>query len=372
MVERGNKFGYKMLKINRFFQKKFYVRFNVLTIILLLLGLTFIILYVADENRCESAKEIEMDKIKYRLIILILTHPDAMRNRDTIRKTWLSDKHQNVKHLFAIGTFDLQPEQMDTLQSEKHKYNDLLLLAKLEDSYGTLTKKVLISLKEIYATYEFDFLLKCDDDSLVLVHKVLRELDKWEMKGTKKELYWGYFNGKAQVKKRGPWKEHDWNLCDYYLPYAVGGGYVLSSNLIKFIAGSADVLRLYNSEDVSVGLWLAPLANVERKHDVRFDTEYLSRGCSNVYIITHKQSVESMTNLYDHYRSAGVLCARESRNRMSYNYNWTVPPSQCCTRQIGRDLREGKIGESQTFKNRPTIDHKKREHPVYLEQRSKK
>lgn len=232
-----------MLKINRFFQRKFYVRLNVLSILLSIVVMTLLVYYATGISRCESLEGLGMEKIKYRLIILILTHPDAMRNRDTIRKTWLSDKHGNVKHLFAIGTVDLQPEQMETLQSEKRKYNDLLLLGKLEDSYGTLTKKVLMSLQDIYAKYEFDFLLKSDDDSLVLVHQILRELDKWEMRGAKKELYWGFFNGKAQVKKRGPWKEHDWNLCDYYLPYAVGGGYVLSSNLVKFIARNSDALR---------------------------------------------------------------------------------------------------------------------------------
>lgn len=93
--------------------------------------------------------------------------------------------------------------------------------------------------------------------------------------------------------------------------------------------------RLFNSEDVSVGLWLAPVANIERKHDVKFDTEYRSRGCSNSYIITHKQSPENMQSLHDYYQSTGVLCSKEIRSRMSYNYNWTVPPSQCCHRQAG-------------------------------------
>lgn len=94
-------------------------------------------------------------------------------------------------------------------------------------------------------------------------------------------------------------------------------------------------LRLHKSEDVSVGLWLAPVANIERKHDVRFDTEYRSRGCSNEYIITHKVSLEKMQALHERYQLTGELCKREERHRMSYHYNWTVPPSQCCNRQPG-------------------------------------
>lgn len=232
-----------LYKLSRFMQKKLYLRLSVASVLLLLLLFATIVIYLGAFRECASTDKNADDKLKYRLIVLILTHPDAMRSRDTIRKTWLSDKHSNVRHLFAIGTVDLQPEQKETLLSERHKYDDLLLLPKLQDSYGTLTKKVLMSLEHAYETYEFDFLIKCDDDSLILVHDVLKELDKWEMRGTRKELYWGFFNGKAQVKRRGPWKEHEWNLCDYYLPYAVGGGYVLSYNLVKFIALNSDLLR---------------------------------------------------------------------------------------------------------------------------------
>ncbi|KAK0086164.1 hypothetical protein PV325_003669 [Microctonus aethiopoides] len=286
-------------------------------------------------NSCDESEDILINKIKYRLIVIILTSPDNMKNRDVIRKTWISEKNENIKHLFAIGTLDIQSEQIETLKSEQQKYNDLLLLPKLEDLYNTLTKKVLQSFEKIYEQYNFDYLLKCDDDTYVFLHQLMINLDSWDSKKTGKELYWGFFNGKAQVKRTGPWKEPDWNICDYYLPYALGGGYVLSYNLVKFIALNANLLRLFNAEDVSVGLWLAPIANVEKKHDVRFDTEYRSRGCSNQYIITHKQEPENMRKIHDFYMSTGTLCATEIKIRMSYQYNWTVPPSQCCNRQTG-------------------------------------
>lgn len=276
-------------------------------------------------------------KPKYRLVILILSGPDNLERRDTIRKTWLADRGHDAmtRHLFVVGTQDILPEQRNTLQSEKEKFDDLLLLPRLQDSYGILTKKVLHALKGVHERYNFDFLLKCDDDSYILVHRILKELDRWQNKGTRRELYWGFFNGRAQVKRSGPWKETDWILCDYYLPYALGGGYVLSYNLVKFIAGNADILKLQNAEDISVGLWLAPLANIERKHDIRFDTEYRSRGCSNQYIITHKQTIQNMRSMHEYYQASGALCSKEVRNRMSYQYNWTAPPSQCCNRQSG-------------------------------------
>ncbi|KAK0176378.1 hypothetical protein PV328_000522 [Microctonus aethiopoides] len=287
----------------RILLKKINIKLNIFSLILILIALLSV--HSLISNSCDKSEDILINKIKYRLIVIILTSPDNMKNRDVIRKTWISEKNENIKHLFAIGTLDIQSEQIETLKSEQQKYNDLLLLPKLEDLYNTLTKKLMIN------------------------------LDSWDSKKTGKELYWGFFNGKAQVKRTGPWKEPDWNICDYYLPYALGGGYVLSYNLVKFIALNANLLRLFNAEDVSVGLWLAPIANVEKKHDVRFDTEYRSRGCSNQYIITHKQEPENMRKIHDFYMSTGTLCATEIKIRMSYQYNWTVPPSQCCNRQTG-------------------------------------
>ncbi|XP_034935325.1 beta-1,3-galactosyltransferase 6 [Chelonus insularis] len=321
------------LTFQRLVKKKINFRVDVFTVITMFI--IVIAFYSLLSKECTAKMNPVTNKPNYRLIVLILTSPGNMKQRDTIRKTWISDRNFNVKHFFAIGTLNIDQEQLETLQSEQQKFKDLLFLPKLQDSYGTLTKKVLQSFQKIYEDYTFDYLLKCDDDSFVLLQQLLVNLQSWEAKGTRKELYWGFFNGKAHVKRRGPWKEPEWNLCDYYLPYAVGGGYVLSYNLVKYIAVNADNLRLFNAEDVSVGLWLAPVANIERKHDIRFDTEYRSRGCSNQYLITHKQSSESIQSVHNHYQTSGNLCAQEVSERMSYQYNWTAPPSQCCERKPG-------------------------------------
>lgn len=324
------------LSIRKMILRRSYIKINILSLILIisifLLSAHFFMPLLCSSKEHNLSK---YNRSKYRLIVLVLSGIDHLEHRDTIRKTWLSEKYNDVKYLFALGTLNIHPSQRITLDSEQQKFNDLLFLPNLQDTYGTITKKVLQSFFHVQKEYEFDFILKCDDDSFVLISRILRELDKWEREGTKKYLYWGFFNGKAQVKRSGPWKETEWIMCDYYLPYALGGGYILSYKLVEFIAKNAESLKLYNSEDVSVGLWLAPVANIERRHDVRFDTEYRSRGCSNQYLITHKQTIDNMRNLHEFFQSNGLLCSKEIQRRMSYQYNWTVPPSQCCNRQSG-------------------------------------
>jgi galactosylxylosylprotein 3-beta-galactosyltransferase len=136
------------------------------------------------------------------------------------------------------------------------------------------------------------------------------------------------------VKSAGKWRESAWELCDYYLPYALGGGYILSADLVHYVRINAGYLKTWQSEDVSLGAWLAPV-DVRRTHDPRFDTEFKSRGCSNKYLVTHKQSLEDMLEKHQTLQRDGKLCKEEVRVRLSYVYDWGVPPSQCCQRKDG-------------------------------------
>lgn len=251
---------------------------------------------------------------------------------------------------------------------EQSEHRDVLILP-LYDSYSNLTEKVAKSFHWLSDQYDYGlnykYLLKCDDDSFVRLDNLSDEILKMESfyinqplsaihEMEKKNdfqflrintqmnkftsgnlsLYWGYFSGSARIKSSGKWKETDWITCDRYTPYAVGGGYILSRALVQFIAKNEQTLRYFNSEDVSVGLWLASVNNILRIHDIRFDTEWTSRGCRNFHLITHSISEKEMRQLYNRIVNEGKLCASDSIKRHSYFYNWTAPPSQCCTKAI--------------------------------------
>ncbi|XP_069673698.1 beta-1,3-galactosyltransferase 6-like [Periplaneta americana] len=268
------------------------------------------------------------------LIILILTSPVNVNRRNIIRDTWLSlfNNDTVVKHYFVIGSDNLFEDTRLRIEEEQSRYHDLMLLPNVVDNYSSLTRKILEAFLWLHNRRDnFQYMLKCDDDSFVQVDKVVSELKTRKLK-SEGSLYWGFFNGRAQVKVSGKWKESDWILCDYYLPYALGGGYVLAQRLVHFIASNAEFLRLYKSEDVSVGVWLSAVNDVHRKHDPRFDTEFVSRGCSNSYLVTHKHNEEDMKKMFFSLQKTGKLCDIEHKLRKSYNYNWNVLPSKCCIR----------------------------------------
>jgi galactosylxylosylprotein 3-beta-galactosyltransferase len=179
------------------------------------------------------------------LIILIMSSPASAHRRNVIRGTWLSlcKNSSDLQYYFVVGSSGFNAEMHSVIEEEQSFHHDLIILQNVYDDYESLTHKVLEAFVWLdKAVKRFQYLLKCDDDSFVQVNKVVSELQT--IKLTKGHtLYWGFFNGRAQVKIDGKWKESDWILCDYYLPYALGGGYVLSQKLVHFIAVNAEFLR---------------------------------------------------------------------------------------------------------------------------------
>ena len=296
----------------------------------------------------EQLPSLEKELSSSSLMILIMSAPANSDVRDVIRNTWLSvpKKDNSFKALFVLGKTDLNSTELGEIEKEKKRYGDLLILP-VFDSYETLTNKVLESIVFVQKHFRFDYLLKCDDDSFVDIVKVVQELQgggNFGQEGLEKHehgwtpgkpnpnLYWGFFDGRAQVRTTGKFPDPKYKLCDRYIPYALGGGYVLGRALVHFIATNADQLEQFFSEDASVGAWLAGTTAI-RRHDTRFDTQWKSRGCSNTYLVTHKQTPDDMEVKWETLVRTGTICdSEEMRVMLSYKYDWTKPPSMCCVR----------------------------------------
>eukprot|EP00043_Microstomoeca_roanoka_P016994 m.176125 g.176125 ORF g.176125 m.176125 type:complete len:324 (+) comp16555_c1_seq2:188-1159(+) len=265
------------------------------------------------------------------LFIAVFSAIENKLQRDAIRQTWANKLPSSVIVQFFVGSGTISDEQMRILRAESNKNKDLAFLPQVTEAYSSLSEKLLHSIQWIYNMYpKSQFVAKVDDDSFVRVDLLLKELSTLDL-SDKQGLYWGYFDGRAPVQRHGKWEEHDWFLSEHYLPYALGGGYVISSSIVEFIGKNAELFQAYRSEDVSMGVWTAPL-NILRKHDSRFDTEWKSRGCHNDYLITHKQSTADMYAKYQLMSATNgeKMCTVETDLRASYEYNWKANPRDCC------------------------------------------
>ncbi|ETN73916.1 hypothetical protein RB195_016755 [Necator americanus] len=270
------------------------------------------------------------------LLVMIMSSPNDSAVRTVIRDTWLRLSRKGpsiVEHRFPIGIKGISETVRLLIEEEQRTHRDLVLLENLEESYGKLALKTLRSMEYAYQNFRFQYVLKVDSDSFVRLGAVIKALKDIQHP----RLYWGFLDGRAKPIRKGKWRESDWILCDRYLPYQLGGGYVLSYELVRYLALNSRLFKMYKNEDVSVGAWLAGL-DIKYVHDPRFDTEWKSRGCNNEYIITHKKSPAEMKKLYDNVLNLRVLCEKEFRVRYSYVYDWTALPSECCQRRNGTNI----------------------------------
>lgn len=272
------------------------------------------------------------------LFLLVLSAPGASLRRTAIRGTWVHDYRNRIVKVttkFLVGTFELEQEKVFALRKEQEMFKDILLLEGLKDSYWNLSAKVLLGLEWANQNLDFDYLVKVDDDSYVRVEGIsdaLRELH------CDKHLYWGYFMGHAFPEPTGKWAELKWFHCPHYLPYAMGGGYVISQRTVQMLVRFSHRLILYINEDVTVASWLAPY-RLNRKHDIRFNVESLSHGCNNAYLISHKERVRSFYVKYSSLIRNGTLCEQEKEIHPAYVYNWTGSPLDCCERVKGLHIK---------------------------------
>ena len=316
--------------------------FLALTALVLFIQIIFnIYLKKTDDSETTECKTRPTDRVTsvtnpYTVFILIPSSSENVERRKAIRETWLHNiqrKLPDVGYRFVIANTNDQSLQKQ-VEKEQQLHQDVIRLENILENFNMLTYKVTESFKWVNKNIETDFVLKCDDDSFVVLESLLETIKEERLQHSK--LYWGYFRGRASVKQSGKWAEHEWNLCDNYLPFAFGGGYILSSDLVHYIVTNLDYLKQYKNEDVTIGAWLSTLA-ITRKHDNRFNTEYKSRGCSNTYLITHKETPDSMREKHEHFMKTGNICSKEFNIIPGYIYNWNVLPSLCCHRLQGLD-----------------------------------
>ena len=266
-----------------------------------------------ESNDANTATTIQLitSTSQYFLIILVLSTAKGFDRRDGIRQSWLKgykEKTPRILLKFSIGTADLSLSEIKELKIEQDNYGDLLFLTDLHDLYSNLAMKMLMSFVKLDAEYNFSYLLKCDDDTFVVVDKVLNELKETE---SNKSLYWGHHLKRSSVFKTGKWAETNWFLCATYLPFAVGAGYVLSHDLVKRVTSNADGLILYNNEDTSMGAWLSPY-KMERRHDKRFNNLGTNINCQEDLVI-HYQNREQMLCRQKSLSEQGSVCIEDDK-----------------------------------------------------------
>ena len=221
--------------------------------------------YGNEVSDCDSARfdqnlmHTEQYKQPNLLYILILTAPSHFSNRQSIRSTWLdtAGDYGLIKYSFFIGNIGVPVPIMSEVIKEKDYYGDITILHGVEEVYERLSRKVLQAFSWVAKHIDAVYFLETDDDCYVVMKTLYEIVSSGSLPITK--LMFGPIQISAPIQTMGKWAEFGWYLCDAYLPYALGVGYIITQDVVKYIRRNRHMLTHYNNDDLSVGAWVAPL-----------------------------------------------------------------------------------------------------------------
>lgn len=218
--------------------------------------------YTAEIQSLSNSKE------RVNLVIAVLSGPDQVDRRRHMREHWVDtarawkSKYFTIKVFFYIGKFGNELKQTDLL-AESARHNDLEFYDGT-DTYDGLTNKTLSLLVFVNNNFDFDHFMKVDSDVPLDIEKITMEV-----RGLPKYyVFWGNLNRGAIIPEKGQrWHDHIFirRMGHKRLsPYMLGPAYILSADLVAFIAYVETNIGLtqFVLEDASVGHWLSVLKDV--------------------------------------------------------------------------------------------------------------
>jgi histo-blood group ABO system transferase len=232
----------------------------------------------------------------YTLVAVVMTEPGDYERRMAVRNTWARYAPDDTRVLFVLASV-----QKD-LWREAATHKDMLFLGVVE-SYDTLLDKTIACFTWLDDHLQYTYALKVDIDSFVRTDALLAELAKLPTT----RLYMGHFFRTQEVYHDPAEKnfEMGYTDCEHYPPYASGSGYVLSSDLVSYLANSPLSIRKLRAEDAAIGVWLSGY-QVQREHSDFFFPEPPA-DCRSKTILIHRQPLQ---NFYTYYHNSltGDMC----------------------------------------------------------------
>ena len=202
------------------------------------------------------------------LLIMVSTLPESFVARESIRDTWYHgfNDSEDVIVRFAVGTKGTEEDVAARLQKENEAHKDLAFMEDIRDYYITPTNKTLAMIVWAHNNVNFKYFMKMDPITFVHVNNMVSVL---RQRPTTKGLYYGRMQYKKKPnRKSSEYKDATWDLTDTYLPFALGGGYILSSDLIMHLMRRRDYLKLHANEDTAVASWIVAYYFERRDDDM--------------------------------------------------------------------------------------------------------
>lgn len=233
------------------------------------------------------------------LLVLVVSQPENEERRRYIRDSWASSYAEDIHKLksavkpflhglkftlenvfrtvFVMGKAKGGNTVMKKVLEEARLNKDIVF-GSLQEDYQNLTMKTRLGLKWAYYECESVYVVKTDDD--VFINPV--PLVEWLKEMPLQNVYTGYcnFNSPVVRTKGNKWYvSYDDFKGENYPGYCLGGGYLMSEDVLGRFLKLSYGRQLFPMEDLYVGLIIKELETVkvndQRRH---FDLIYSGRS----------------------------------------------------------------------------------------------
>ncbi|KAG5035534.1 hypothetical protein JHK87_010444 [Glycine soja] len=233
------------------------------------------------------------------LFIGVLSAGNHFAERMAVRKSWM--QHRLIKSGVVVARFFVALHARQEINAELKKeaefFGDIVIVPYL-DNYDLVVLKTVAICEYGVHTVSAKYVMKGDDDTFVRVDAVIDEARKVP-DGT--SFYIGNINYYHKPLRYGKWAVtyEEWPEEDYP-PYANGPGYILSSDIARYIVSEFEMhkLRLFKMEDVSMGMWVEQFNSSKPVH-YSHSLKFCQFGCIEDYYTAHYQSPRQMMCLWD-------------------------------------------------------------------------
>ena len=116
----------------------------------------------------------------YKFVIVLASAPSHFDYRQTMRETWLSPDSLGARAnetlvLFAVG--QVREPSLEAQLVEEHARAGDLLRTPSYDGYRNLSLKVFEGYELVLQRHRFKWLVRCDDNNVVVMGRVLEQLE---------------------------------------------------------------------------------------------------------------------------------------------------------------------------------------------------
>ncbi|XP_046770844.1 UDP-GalNAc:beta-1,3-N-acetylgalactosaminyltransferase 2 isoform X3 [Gallus gallus] len=174
------------------------------------------------------------------------------------------------------------------------------------DTYRNVPSKLLNFYRWTVETTSFDLLLKTDDDCYIDLEAVFNRIIQKKL--DRPNVWWGNFRLNWAVDRTGKWQELEYP-SPAYPAFACGSGYVISKDIVQWLASNSERLKTYQGEDVSMGIWMAAIG--PRRYQ---DSLWLcEKTCESGMLSSPQYSPQELRELWRVKELCGDPCSCEER-----------------------------------------------------------